>query len=527
MVRRRPLVWLTLAWALGVLIGRELAITPFIVWLIMLGLFIGAVASLRLQNRHWQTLLLWLVVGLGALFYLQARLPVERLYPLLDGLKTVRGTVSNYPAHRPERSSFVLDPEDLPGSLQIFYYHPYGAYKPIHYGDLLEIEARFWVPWQFEDFDYREYLRTRGIWGVGSLWSAKQIRRLEGRQGHPLLQWGYRARLYLFEFIDRHVPDPGGALLKGLLFGERAYLSEEIEAGFRDAGVMHVLAVSGLHLGILIGLFWAFLRLLRLSATQIYLSLIPLVVMYLAIVGFKASMMRASLMFAFVALGWVVAERGLILRSWIDPLQGLSAAALVILVSTPQALFDVSFQLSFAATLGIVIALQFALPRWQAHSNRLRAKLSADASLWRRTLFKLGEMVGFLALISAAAQLAVAPVLVYHFHRVYLGALLANLIVVPLVTAALWLGVFVLLAGAIITPLAQGLGALEGQVLMLLIHATQSFAKLPWAYLVIDRGMQLAAIVVLPLILSPYALKAFEMALWQFWLKFGLYESRT
>jgi len=526
MVRRRPLVWLTLALALGVLTGRELelVIAPFIVWLIVLGIFIATGAAFRLRVPHRHTLIILLAVGLGALFYIQDRLPVERLYPLLDGLKTVRGMVSNYPTHRPERSSFVLDPQDLPGSLQIFYYHPHGAYKPVHYGDLLEIEARFRVPWQFEDFDYREYLRTRGIWGVGSIWSAKQIRLLEGRQGHPLLQWGYRARLYLFELIDRYLPAPGGALLKGLLFGERAYLSEEIEAGFRDAGVMHVLAVSGLHLGILVGLFWALLRLFRLSATQIYISLIPLVVMYLAIVGFKVSLVRASLMFAFVALGWVVAERGLILRSWMDPLQGLSAAALLILVFAPQALFDVSFQLSFAATLGIVIALQFALPRWQAFSKGLRAKPAADASLWRRALFKLGEMVGFLTLISAAAQLAVAPVLAYHFHRVYLGALLANLIVVPLVTVALWLGVFVLLAGVIIAPLAQGLGALEGQVLMLLIHVTRTLAKLPWAYMVIDRGAQLALIVLLPSILSPYALKGVEMALWQFRLKFGSHE---
>jgi len=509
-----------LAWALGVLAGREFerALTPAVAWLIAIGLFLPTVVLHRSRHPQWATLLLLLTAGLGTLFYLQARLPVERLYPLLEGLRTVRGWVVSYPTERPERTSFLLRPERLPGRLQIFYYHPYGRARSIHYGDLLELEGRFEVPWQFEDFDYRGYLRSRGVWGIGSLWSAKQIRRLAEGGGHPLLRWGDRARQRLFDLIDRYVPDSGSALLKGLLFGERAYLSREIESSFRDAGVMHVLAVSGLHLGILIGLFWGPLRWLGFSLTRIYLTLIPFVLVYLALVGFKVSLVRASLMFGFVGLGGVVAERGWILRRWIDPLQGLAAAGLAILISTPQALFDVSFQLSFAATSGILIALQLALPYLRAWDERLRLRWATAPCPWRRALFKLSRGAAIFLLISMAAQLAVAPVLAYHFHRVYLGALLANLIVVPWVTVTLWIGVFVLLAGFFVPPLAQGLGALEGQLLAGLIHLTQFFARLPWAYLIVDRGVQLTALVTFPLLLAPEVLGGLRLfSLW--WLR--------
>ncbi len=504
MTRRRPLMWLALAWMLGIAYGRELSPTlptPTF-WLIALALLLLASLLYVRRRSQWPLMLLLTVMVLGALTYAQGRLPVERLYPLLREMSAARGLVVSYPAERPDRTSFLLQPEGLPGYLQIFYRHPQERYIAIEYGSVLQLSARFEIPWQFEDFDYREYLRTRDIWGVGTLWSARRIERLDVERGHPLLQWGYRARQKLFAFIDRTVPEPGDALLKGLMFGERAYLSRDVEESFRDAGVMHVLAVSGLHLGILLGLFWWIFRKLGLSITMTYGLLIPLVLLYLTLVGFKISLVRAALMFAFVAFGWVIAERGFILKNWIDPLQGLSAAAFVILAMSPQALFDVSFQLSFAATAGIVIVLQLAHPRLQEWSAKEHWQITA--SLPRRAAFWLGERLLYLFVISAAAQLAVAPLLAFHFQRVYGGTLLANLIIVPIVMIALWLGVVVLLAAMILPgPLAGILGGLEGFWLSGLAGAVGFFSQLPWAYWAMERDVQLTLWVLLPLFLSP------------------------
>lgn len=519
MARRRPLFALALAWMLGILLGHELSSTlmPLYAWLTVIGLLFLTAILYRFRCPQWPLMLLVLTMTLGALFYSHARLPLEQLYPLLENLKSIQGIIVSYPDHRPERSSFVLQPEGLPGLLQIFYYHPDGKYKSLDYGDELHIEARFEIPWQFEDFDYREHLLTRHIWAVGSFWSARQIQYVKSHPGNSMLNWGYRARLSLFELIHQYVPEPGSGLLKGLLFGERAYLTEEIETGFRDAGVMHVLAVSGMNLGILIGLFWAVLRLFRLSATQIYLALLPLVFGYLVVVGFEVSLVRASLMFGFVTLGWVLAERGWILRDWIDPLQGLSAAALAILIWTPPALLDVSFQLSFAATAGICIALQSVLPGLQLQGERLRLQWNVASSLPKRVFFRLSEVVVLFLVISLAAQLAVAPILAYHFHRVYLGALLANLIVVPLSTAALWLGVLVLLFSAFPWQLmAEYSGVFEGWLLSELVDVTQFFAHLPGAYLMIDGGIQLAFLVVLPVLLrvDTFLVAKFALSHW-------------
>lgn len=435
------------------------------------------------------------------------------------------GLVASYPIKRPDRTAFQLELEEpaLPGRLQIFDYHPRGPYgsptREVRYGDVVELTARFEPPEAFEGFDYRRYLQARGVWAVGRLWGASDLRVLERDRGHPLLQWGYATREKLFAQLDRYAPEPASALLKGLLFGERAFLDEAVERSFRDAGVMHVLAVSGLHLSLLLALgWWALRRGLGLSATTAYGLLLPLALLYLTIVGFKVSLTRAALMLAFVALGSVLAERGLILRRWVDPLQGLSAAALIILVLTPQALFDVSFQLSFAATAGILIALSWARPRLQAVSAQLRER-SGWASGRARAAAWATEKLLYALLISAAAQLATAPVLAAHFGRVYVVAMLANLIIVPMVAVALWLGLLLLVAALLgLAPLAALVGALEGAWLSGLTGAVALLARVPGAYVSVSSGASQAAWVALPLVplvalpLGEGALQALHLA---------------
>ncbi|GEM_PF-369975 len=513
MARRCPLLYLGLAGALGIAYGRELSpvVPPVALWATAVGL-LGLTAALYLRGHPgWSGALLGLVAAVGALGYVETRLPVERLYPLLEGMARVRGTVVSYPTERPDRTSFRLRPEGLPGQLQIFYRHPRGASKAVAYGDVVELEADFEVPWTFEDFDYRAYLETRGVWGVGTFWSGRQLRVLEREGGHPLLRWGDRARRELFDLIDRHLPEQEGGLLKGLLFGERAHLSPEQEASFRDAGVMHVLAVSGLHLSILLGLGWWLLRAAGLSATATYGVLLPLTLLYLTLVGFKVSLVRASLMLAFVALGSVLAERGLILRRWSDPLQGLSLAALVILGTTPAALFDVSFQLSFAATAGILLALGWAHPRLQRRFRRLRGGSGSEGGggarsplpLPKRFLLWVLEKGIYLVVISGAAQLAVAPVIAYHFQRLYVGAWVANGVVVPMVAVALWLGVLLLVLALfpVPVPVAALVGRLEGLWLSGLTYAVEFFARLPWAYVPVDGEAWATATALWPLLL--------------------------
>ena len=501
----------------GIFLARALFDKPATVYLFLITAFLLLFSALshRLAARNAKisglskVLPLLTIVSLGALMYTNSRLPAQALYSKVARMKSVEGTVVSYPLNKADRSAFVFKPTDEIAYLQVFYYHRDSPdWLRVNYGDVLKLTGRFQIPWEFEDFNYREYLLQRDIWSVVTVREGGQIERLDENKGNPILRWGYRAREFLFALIDKYISAPEAGLLKGLLFGERAYLSKEIEESFRDAGVMHVLAVSGMNLGMIFVIFWWALRLFKVPHTKIYLIALPVVLFYLLMVGFEVSLWRATLIFLFVALGLVVAERGLILKSWADLFQALSAAALVILVFQPQALFDVSFQLSFAATASIIFFLppiQKLLERWEAEKDSLKSKSQksqvSDTVLdW--IIRRSRRWLVISLAVSIAAQLGVMPILAYSFNRVYLLSLFANLVVVPLVTLALWGGIFVLVLGALVSEVASLLGGLEGWLLSVLSVIVDLFAGLPLSYVEFGRGDVLLMIAAFPMILG-------------------------
>ncbi|MBI1729637.1 ComEC/Rec2 family competence protein [Candidatus Acetothermia bacterium] len=511
MERRRPLVALALAWIFGIAFSHEFDIdVKFQALFISLGvIFLLALLLFWLKRSAWLWMLFLLVAGLGALREAQSRMPIHELYSALDKLTHIRGLIVEYPSEQSDRTSFLVQPENLPGRIQVFYYHPNGSYEDLRYGDELELSAPLQVPWDFDGFNYREYLLSHDIWAIGTTWTARDIDIIKRDQGSPVLRWGYETRNQLFTLIDQSLAEPASGLLKSLVLGDRSSLEDGIEASFRDAGVLHVLAVSGLNIGIFIALFWGIFRLFRVSFTAKYLLLIPIVLIYLILVGWKVSLVRATLMFGFVALGWLIAERGWILKSWIDPLQGLSLAALIILLVTPQALYDVSFQLSFVATAGILIAIDFILPQFRDWKERFAYSLKIKSALLKNSLTRSTEWIFSLCVISLAAQIAVAPILAMQFHRIYLATLLANLIVVPLATLAIWMGVPMLMAALVTIPtFTQIFDNVETWLLSALIGTTQFFAVLPGGFLEIDESALTGFLVILPMLLSPYVIQS-------------------
>jgi competence protein ComEC len=482
--RRRPLVFIAIFFALGILFGHLYKLS--FAWLAGLTLFLVLLTAISLARERLHAFstpfALSTCIALGALLYTNARFPTESLSEQIDKIQHVRGIVVSYPDHGPERSRFVLKPINAPGYLQVIYDHTRDPeYFQIDYGDELVIRAPVRAPtWREQDsFDYPEYLRRRDIWGIVRVYRESQVRLVARRQGFFLLQWGYDLRRELFARIEKNLSLEQSALLKGLLFGERESLPQEIQNAFRDAGVMHVLVASGANLGMIVALLALVLRWWGFNFTRLYFLATPVVLLYLFVVGFEVSLVRATVMFFFLTIGFFLAERGWILKRWADPLQSLATAALAILLFDPEALFEVGFQLSFAGTLGIVLILLYVWPHICHPNSWLAPQPPHKDQPWRRTL---RGMILF-ALISPAAQLAVGVVLVYHLHRVYLwGAIVGNLIIVPLVTVALWGGIFLLIASALpLPPLVILISSLEGLLLQILIALSEFFAGLPGA----------------------------------------------
>jgi competence protein ComEC len=490
MVRRRPLVLIACVFIAGIFFARSLESSASeLVWLCFAsGTFLLAILSWWVCYRIGSCRILVYISTLvsffflGAFVYAHSRLPTSLLYPKLIQLKVTRGVVVSYPITRLDRTSFVLKPHGAPGYFQVFYFHRQRTNAvPISYGDLFVLDAPVKEPPLLEAFDYREYLRQRDIWGVISIYDESQIQKLAHSQGFWFLQVGYELRRRVVSVIDKHVSLKEASLLKGLLLGDTSDLSPETFSDFQDAGVLHVLAVSGANLGMILFFLWTFVRLFGASYTRLYLIASPITILYLWVVGFEISLVRASLIFFFTTIGLLCAERGWILKRWADPLQGLAAAALVLLGFAPESLFDVSFQLSFAATGAILLAVLYLWP-WLAKKLQPRDRSTTEqTSHWKWSVLRW--LINFV-LVSVAAQTGVAPFLAYHFERLYGPiSLLANLVIVPLVTIALWGGILILILALLpLTNLAEWLGFAESVLLSWILQLTEFFASLPGAY---------------------------------------------
>ncbi|HET8679118.1 MAG TPA: ComEC/Rec2 family competence protein, partial [bacterium] len=299
----------------------------------------------------------------------------------------------------------------------------------------------------------RDALRRRGLVGVITTGRTGGVTVLR-RGGWSIRGAIGSARARAVDAIVRGLPAPHGGLMLSLLLGIDAYLPAEVYQQFSRAGLLHLMVVSGAQVAIVAGALAAAIRVTRLPAWPSAAVLGAGVAAFAALVGWAPSVGRAVIMTAMAMAGTLVSRDR-------DRAATLATAALVLLTIHPLVLFDIGFQLSFAATWGLL----FLAPTLQRHCAPLGPRLSAA----------LGVTLG--------AQAAVAPLLMAHFQTIPLAGLVANLLALPIVAVLVPAG-FALIPLLIAAPALGGLllNVLRpGLVALLWIGAR--FGDLSWATL--------------------------------------------
>lgn len=459
---QRPLVCLACLFGLGVYVGGSWA-QP-ILWIPWLGLALAVVAFLIHHRGRW------LAVGLALLFagLLLAQAAARPLVPpagdyqvtgTVQGLSELRqpdgrvqarlkgvvarneaGTAYKLPAvywtyYAKQEEPLPMDGQQV--SLQGSLYLPSGQLNPA-------------------GFNFRRYLLQQGI--PMGLSGAKALQLDPPGQTQAASIW-LRLRLHLGAVLDGAMGDEA-ALFKALLIGSREDLASTTTDAFRDAGIAHILAVSGLHVGILTAWLLMLFRWLRLHSRLQFGLVLLFLLAYCRLLDFSAPVVRAAVL-SLLMLG------GRLLHRRSDPLTSLAVAFVLILLMRPLDLFTIGFQLSFLAVLGIITLGDRLQHLWRQSRPGLR--------LFDRPVLALQATL--------AATAFTAPLSMTVFHQLPVMGLLLSPIACAIVGLLMPYGLLILLAGLLHMPYVAQLALPARWLSSMLIRLTELSAGLPFARL--------------------------------------------
>lgn len=327
---------------------------------------------------------------------------------------------------------------------------PHSKPKTFSYGDIIRTRLQLAVPKNYDDngsFNYQEFLRRQGIYLVGYLKQDRYIIKLPEQRGNLLLAWIYALRNQIICFFDTSSSTSGQSLIgqiseeiqviKAMTLGTSRELSPSVKEKFRRSGMYHFLVVSGIHIGILVLVAHQFLHVFHIPLRYRSIFLTIALLTYTGLTGFHFPVLRATIMALTLYLS-ITCNR------IPDPLYSLVFSVAIILLLFPCALFEVSFQLTVAATTSILILYRFLMkfPWWERFSQV-------------PYLIRLPAITGAM---TAGAMIGISPLMLYYFQRLYPFSLVSNVIALPVVSLLLPLSLLsgvlsLLLPWSIVSPL--------------------------------------------------------------------------
>jgi ComEC/Rec2-related protein len=257
-------------------------------------------------------------------------------------------------------------------------------------------------------------------------------------------------------------------LASGLVLGGSGRVGNALRESFTRAGLLHILSVSGLHVGFVVSFISALLLFAPLSPKVKLVIVLIILFIYAGVTGFRPSVVRASLMAGLFGLALVSQRR-------VDGVHVLNVSALMLLIANPLILFDIGAQLSFTSVYGIV----YLYPRWQPlFTNRVRP-------------FILRQIISLMT-VSLCAQLFVSPLLIQYFNRTQPVAVVSNLLIVPLTTIIVYLLFACILVSPVLLPAAKLLAATTSVLLAVLCALARFFSSLPFSSVTVSMSAPFA-----------------------------------
>jgi len=482
-----PLLWVSLFFISGIVIGSLVSL-PAAFWLALtvatLVLVLAFTRIPKFSKIKFSPLIIAcaLALFLGAWRYQFAQPDItpkhiafynDREYDLL-----VTGFVSELPDYRDSYTNLRLDVQavdtgdgDFPVTGLILARVP--PNQEYHYGQTLRLRGKLKTPPEDEEFSYRDYLAGKNIYSYMSLAKATLLPE-EG--GNAVLKTMYAFKEKSLDNIYKIFPDPEASLLAGILLGVDAGLSNDIQQDFKNTGTSHIIAISGFNIAIIAGIFTAlFSR--WFGARRGAVVAVIVIFLYAFLVGAEASVVRAAIMGSFGLFARQVGRRQMAINT-------ILVVAALMCIWNPLYVWDVGFQLSFFATLGLIL---YSEP-FSKFSLKIISRFTTPDNAQ-----KINAPFSDFVLLTFAAQLTTLPIMAYHFKQISLVSIIANPFVLPVQPAVMVLAGLALLLSYIWMPLGQLAAWIAWPFSVYTIRAVDFFNWHSWILYLGDSSIWFAA----------------------------------
>ncbi|OGZ26149.1 MAG: hypothetical protein A2W71_01360 [Candidatus Nealsonbacteria bacterium RIFCSPLOWO2_02_39_8] len=330
-------------------------------------------------------------------------------------------------------------------------------YPEYKYGDKLRITGKLETPAIFEDFNYKDYLEKEGIYSVLYLPTVELLEN-QANRGHVFAIFGkildFKGRLR--QGIYQNLPLTQSSVLAAMILGDNSAISDELKQELNFTGSRHIIAISGMHIVIIVNLLMILLLGFGLWRGQAFYIAIIIISVFIFMTGLQPSGIRAGIMGGLLLLGQKVGRKSASFRSII-------LAAAIMLAINPMLLFhDVGFQLSFLATMGIIY-LESSIRDWLKF-------------LPENNFFKLKSIIS----MTMSAQIFTLPILIYNFGNFSLVSLLVNILILPAVDWIMIFGFIYAGSAAVSSILGWIISFPTWLLINYLLKIVELFSKLNW-----------------------------------------------
>jgi len=469
---KRPLVLATVSLIVGILTGKAFNSTIFALLSVSVGVIIG-LALFYNSKRILCTVMVALffyTIGFFEFQYVR-NASIKKFEGFYGENVTIKGFIDSYRDINGAKVSFRIKTveitssnvtERISGKVLFTTLNDENTVK-FDYGREVTISGKLNMPSGERNpggFDYRDYLARSGV--SATIFSkSERVKTGEISKGNFLVKAGISIRDKIVKTVEKCLPEQHAGLLSAMLVGYREGLSKETEEEFSDAGISHIIAVSGTHVVFIMAPLTLIFKKIQLNEKVADIIIILILIMFVFITGFQASVLRAVIMGIVMLIGRII-------RRETDVYTSMSFAALILLLYNPYILFDIGFQLSFAATLSLVLFYKSVSDIMKRFMERI--KLSHIPDILTDNLA-----------ITLAAQVGVLPITILYFNKISTFSVTTNLLVVPLLQTITILGFIMVIISAISLFLFQLMANINCILLSFILYVTKVNSSLPFS----------------------------------------------